>query len=536
VRRFGLVTTVLLLQAAASAAEQIDYGVKTQMGWTDNVYGTSDDAVIESQGQFVPLEEVDDFSGRISPWAQLSDPEGDLTWSLRYQPAYEYYIDEAGLRGFDHDASAVVTWRVGERTTLSLSEYYREYRTLLRFNENAGSLTEAAVLRGRRDEITGSFTTLGLRHVLTPRDEVDLSASYSFRDYDQETSSDLESAIMGGGYRHSLTPRTAIGVRGSWTRQSFERSIGNDAETDYYYLSGTLEHQFSRTLRVELAAGPTLIDTDRSLTNFLPRYAVQRFANGTGLVVTQPGLCPVLDGRRIAVYGQFAYGCPNFEGLTAEQLGQLGFPAGEVPELVEFSDPLEETASGALVPVDDSEFQEPELTYFARASLLKEWERFEARVTYERTADESGSFGGASTVDSVELSVSFEPDPLWTFGLNGGVSLLEQASEAAIPRALVVESEFTTVVVPPVAAVRQVIVDVDDNALSYTGLYASFSASRRLTEHSSVFGAVYWYRQEQEREFDPIGAAGESSASITSKWDNLTFWVGLDWKFDTFKF
>ena len=166
-----LATIALLLLPAAAGAEQFDYGVKSQAGWTNNVYGTSEDATILSNGQTEDLDPVDDYSMRVSPWGKVSDVDGDLTWSIQYQPSYEYYLHESDISDFDHEAGADLQWRIGDRTTLIATEAYRQFHSLVRFNENAGSLTDPAVLRGRRDELTGNRTGLALRHLLTARDE-----------------------------------------------------------------------------------------------------------------------------------------------------------------------------------------------------------------------------------------------------------------------------------------------------------------------------------------------------------------------------
>ena len=60
----------------------------------------------------VDIDQVNDWSMRIAPWGEVSDPDGDLTWSMRYQPSYEYYLQEYELRDFDHDATRQLAWRV----------------------------------------------------------------------------------------------------------------------------------------------------------------------------------------------------------------------------------------------------------------------------------------------------------------------------------------------------------------------------------------------------------------------------------------
>ena len=69
---------------SASLAVEFQSGFTTEGYWTDNVYAQS-------------VGEVDDFSIRVSPWGEVLDRDGDLTWGLRYNPSYEYYLDESDI-------------------------------------------------------------------------------------------------------------------------------------------------------------------------------------------------------------------------------------------------------------------------------------------------------------------------------------------------------------------------------------------------------------------------------------------------------
>jgi hypothetical protein len=556
-----LATTVLLLLPAAAGAEQFDYGFKTQGGWQNNVYGTSEDATIVSGNQLEDLDTVDDWTVRVSPWGKVSDFDGNLTWSLQYRPSYEYYLHESDISDFDHEAGGEVFWRVGDRTTLIATEAYRQYSSLVRFNENAGSPTEQAVLRGRRDELTGNLTGVALRHLLTPRDELSVNAAYNLRDYEQST--DLTSWSVGSAYRHTLSARTTIGLQGSWIRQIFSRNVGDDAITDYYNLSGTLDYQFSRTLRFEASLGPALIDSDAELVSFSPKYGVARA--GSGLLPINANNCPLLNDTlphqpdpdaanynphisSLGFGGCGASGSP----LTRGELDLLGYPRGDplVPgdttgktaKLTEFDSPYGLDGSGNLDRVDDSDFGEIEVTYFARAALIKDWEKWHGEVSYQRSSDDSGSFGTSSVRDSLELLLRWEPARHWTVTLTGGYSLLDQASDVAVPSLLILENEPVPSGVDSIsqiATVQRLVVDVDDNALSYTTASASLAANRKLSERSSVFAALYWYQQEQTVDLDDSlsfvpGVTGDDEDN--TRWNNLTLWVGFDYQFDTYKF
>jgi hypothetical protein len=52
-------------------------------------------------------------------------------------------------------------------------------------------------------------------------------------------------------------------------------------------------------------------------------------------------------------------------------------------------------------------------------------------------------------------------------------------------------------------------------------------ATRRLTRRSSAFASVRWYQQEQE-----VSAAVDE----TTRWEDFTFSIGLEWQFDPMRF
>jgi hypothetical protein len=253
---------------------------------------------------------------------------------------------------------------------------------------------------------------------------------------------------------------------------------------------------------------------------------------------------------RVTTTGFGGCGVDSSRALSAGELQQLGYPRGDplvpgssakMPKLTEFRDPYTINQFGELEPLDATGFGDSEVTYFARAALIKDWERWHAELAYERSNDDSGSFGASSVQDSLELSLRWEPTPLWTVSLVSAYTMIDQASDIAVPSFLVVANEP----VPPgidnfnqIATVQRLVVDTSDNALSYDTASVSLTANRRLTARSSLFAALYWYRQKQVVEL-PKGTSfipGVSSDGETiSRWKTLTLWFGIDWHFDTIK-
>jgi hypothetical protein len=240
--------------------------------------------------------------------------------------------------------------------------------------------------------------------------------------------------------------------------------------------------------------------------------------------------------------------------LTPGELDLLGYKTGGSPtvpggsgtpagiKFTDFDHPLREDSSGALVPFDESSTGGTDLTYFARVALIKDWELWHLELAYDRSNDDSGSFGVSSVQDSFEASLRWRPAELWTIDLTGAYNLYDQANSTAVPTGVVVVENGPVPAgvdsMSQIATVQRLVVKSESNAVSYTSESVSLTVSRRLTYQSSVFGAIYWYRQDQNLDipnsvqFNFTGANGNDVNTT----DTLTFWIGLDWQFDTLKF
>ena len=104
-------TAALFASSVGAGAEQLKLGVDSEVLWTDNVFGTIENT-------------VDDTSGRVAPWADVSNDDGRFTWGLRYKPAYEYYLDQTDLRGWDHDVDGHLQYQFTRATKLRISERF----------------------------------------------------------------------------------------------------------------------------------------------------------------------------------------------------------------------------------------------------------------------------------------------------------------------------------------------------------------------------------------------------------------------------
>ena len=465
---------------------------------------------------------VSDFSLRLSPYLGINDPEGNLTWSLRYQPSYEAYLHESDLNGFDHSASGTLGWHFADRWQLHLQEYYSLFENTTRFNESEG--TTDPLVGFESQEIRANRTLVVLTHALTPRDNLSMDLGYNFYEFPDGGGNDRTVPSAALAYEHVLSERTTIGTRLSWVQQAYDRQAGGDDKTQFYNLSATLEYRFSPTLRLEAEAGPTWIDSQPAEQFQVRQFGVQqlRFSpNGPVFPVAIDADTCAFGGvpGRASVRQFEGCGASSDRVLTDEELAVIEPILSEVPTVDE---------QGLDLDVTDSESND--LTYFARLGLFKTGENWNGSLVYHRSNSDSAQFGSSSVADTLEGTISWSPFRHWTFNLSAGVSLQEQTSDQLVPIAF----QLVNVPAPPgvtsvaeIAQVQSLVASTRDNSEEYLTQSISLGALRQLTQHSSVFASVYWYSSRQDVEV---------SGFEDQRWDNLTLWVGLDWAFDTIRF
>ena len=522
--------TTLLLVPTALGAEEAQFGVRTGVSWTDNVFGDSEDERVPGRDE----EPVSDYSWRISPSAALKDPDGDVNWSLSYQPSYEAYLDQSEINGFDHSVAGTASWQFTERSKLILEETYAIYQSSVRFNEAVEPGGEVA--QGFRDqEVRSNRTSATLSHALSPRSSLSLGMNYDTFQYPDEGGTDRSVPSLELSYRTVMSERTTLGARFSWIQQTYDNPTSGDDETYFYNLAATLEHSFSPTFRIEAAAGPTFVDTTTPETE---AFRSLQFPTAGVLLVDEAGLHGpfAFDADRCSLDGvagrarRFIDDCdlavpnptPPPANLFPTEITPAEFSilSGNVVEV-----PTLDTGGN---PVDSNDFGGTDLTYFARLALHKSWETWNGSLIYVRSNSESARFVSSSVADTLSASLAWNPRPLWTFRIGASASLQEQVVDQTVPVAFQlvnVPAPAGVTSVPTVAQVQALIVADDGSQLKYRTQSASFTASRRLTRQSSVFASVYWNQQEQD------GVLGDSI-----RWNNLVVWVGLDWRFDPIRF
>jgi hypothetical protein len=470
-----LATTAFALLPASLGAEQLNLGARAEAFWADNAGGGTQQ------------EEEDETSVRVNPWGDVSDREGDLTWGLRYAPSYEYYFDQSDLRGFDHDVGGRMEWALTPTTRLRVSDRFQRYHSVHRFNDETDPAEEVNIV-GERDRFKRNVFSTSLDRSLSPRDLVSLSLFHTYQDNSDEFQrkhNTLGSAIF---FRRLLSERTSIGSRLSWTRQTFERNEIDDQETDYYNLSGTLTHAFDRTFRMDLSAGPALIQSDAQDVEF------------TDVDLVQPGVQLPVVALPLRQEGD-VYRFIDADSCRQDNLGNriLG-PKCETfaePTLTQSQFRTFQQINRARVSVvgDIPSVDDTNVTYFASLALTKEWQYWQARLAYNRSYSDATSVAAVS--DNVLGSLSWQIARRWRAELNARYERRQQATEN-----LGLATVVSNVTLPPpqstpaarTQALRPVKLD-SDAAIDYVTL--NLRLIYQLTQRSSLYAKFIFRDQSQ---------------------------------------
>jgi hypothetical protein len=451
-----------------------------------------------------------------------SDPDGRFSWRLGYAPTYERFLDLQELDNWRHHATGGFTYRFSPATTLGgNANFTRSIRT--NFEDDLG-LEPPPVepsLEETDEEIDRGSFGLSLSHLFGPRWSGSTGVSYSFTDYGREDRSDFEAAGATASLSYAMTPRQSLGGGLSLSRQVVKQadlatpqgevSTGAEQETRFASLFGTWNYRLSPLWRLDMRAGPTLIDSDLGDTTAdlaVPRVPV--------LVVQIQGDPPTL--LRIPYDAALCSRapCPDTAILP------LAFPPGfQIPS----------------VDIDSNEFldQGSSTTVFADFGIAREGERTQFGLRYSRSAGEN--FGGRTSTVSDVLSSTWrwQPDADWKIDCRASYAKRQQATSASVLEGFPLVANAGTVSgVPDNAAIiavgpdgrARVLTGEVDDAFDVDSWGLSVRATRRVTRRVSGFVRAS-YTDQKNNGVD---------RSVIQDQDDFEIGLGVTYTFDPVRF
>ena len=502
----SLLLTALVLAALAAAAplaaEELHFGFDSETAWDNNIFSDEED-------------EVDDLSLRITPWMELEDRRGSLTWNLTYRPGYEAFLDTEGIDGWDHDVEGTIAWRISPRTTLELSDRFRRTQSIGRFNDSQiddlGQLVSETL--GRRSRSKFNDFQAMLTHQLAPDQQLFFVLQQSIFDL---TSQDRESVGAIVSYRRQVDERLATGLTGSIRRQTFEGVGGaDDTETDFFNLSGLLEYSFTPSFQMSFSGGPALVDSGDSAgfpALFPNQPAVPTLPTAQGALPVRVGSCPTTeDGQPF-----LSAGCTPLPFVFQADAGRR----------VDLEFVGEQTAD-----------ETARITFFADIALTKTWEYWALNLGFRRQDSSSGSSGVSTINDTLSANLSWDPAPRWDVGLSAAWSRERQATDSVVPvvvlrpdRRLVPnpDGSFSAIDLGEAAGIGTIEADSDVEQITTV---LSARVNYRLSRRTDLFGRFFFI---QENNDEPENTSSQVFTSDDFSRFSISF--GFTYRFDPFRF
>lgn len=522
-----LVAVSIALTASRAVAVQLELGWDTRVVWDSNPLRSSND-------------EEPDFSFYGGPNFTAQERGRRLEYLIDYRLRYEQYVELSSVNGFEHFVNGELTYRLSPRTTLLFSQRASRTRGLsLDFIEPVpgidpvDAITETQI---RRTPTVRSTTRAGVSHRLTPLWTLDSSAELQLYEYEEDLRSDVASFRGSAQLTRPLTKRAIGGFGAAVTRQDFhqsERSLGTG--TTIYEAFAIFRYQWDPTLFFSVSIGPAWSQPDDDSDSSLQPIAgvlqdpaqVTRLVDPSRCVLPVPGT-PAGTLRRAS--------CPRVSGFYVVNGQTVFLPSALItspdaridPRLLELDE---------VDVLGDSEGPEGSLTYFGRVMLHKDWQNFDAELSYQRRTSTSSGLG-TTNVDIANARLSWIPDrQRWRFDLRGTWTLQSSATEQPFFDALLAPSPTTLWVddrgrvfdsfvpgateIPNAARVigAQQIGFVD-TGIEIETIRVDLRATRRFGPRFTAEALAGWWRQQTEGDF-----------RVGQTVDDLRFQVGFTWTF-----
>jgi hypothetical protein len=478
-RRAGIAALLLLVAHGASATD-LELGVEASVQYDDNLLSSSED-------------ELDDFSLRLTPRLRLFDDRGKLSWEVRYFPRYRKFLESGEFDGWDQDVYGRLTWKPTERTKLEISDWYTDLASFDRL------LTEEVLQDGTIDtgfdlgQQRSSLNRLNvaLSHALTRRSTIELGITRDDTKYEEPGNSNTEVTTGSLSYLYGWDMNNQVGLVGRFTRQTVEPFAADAValDTDYYNLSLQWLHSFDPTLYFSILVGPTWVEAEQTpFPNTLrnrPLFPLVSNVFGITGPVSVPS-CPLLEGTGEPILASSCTLIPQIFFTDTEFLSEVGD--------IRLRGPSNNVTT--------------DLTYFATASLVKQWTNYSVTFRYLRDVSTSSNVSGVIR-DVVSVVGIWDPTEQWRLQLSAFYEIREQTSTNRFP--VVILEGVTAGGIPNVGrAAGYRLVQVDGKTRSdriFVSFYAQYDVSRSTMLFANVFFSNEQFKvnDDESRETNRFG-------------------------------
>ncbi len=257
----GLVSS---LSPSATRAADLTLGSTAEYAFTSNFFSSSEDE-----------DEASSFA--IGPTLALTEDRGRLAYELGYNGAYQVYVDQDGVNNWESFASGRVSYELDSRTTLRLSDRFRDVSNL-RFGRQDIALADTA-LDPNQDRYLRNVLELELTRELSRRLELEVAGAHYWTDFRENVDrNDSQAFGARSELRYQIADRHDVGVGGSYLHQEFEDALarfGSTSDTASGYV--IWDWRLSDTVVFSATGGPSWI---RSEYDEAERVTDRQFVGG----------------------------------------------------------------------------------------------------------------------------------------------------------------------------------------------------------------------------------------------------------------
>lgn len=471
--RKAILTTLLLSFAAGpSAADQVQFGLRTQAEFD----------IEEEEGE-------SDTIFQFGPTIRFEGERRRLTYDLQHESYFEKYARNERRNDWEHRTSFRGTWTPTGRWSATVTDNFSRLSSLRSSERDLSDLD--SVLEAEFDFETEAITTntftaqLVGRH--TERFSTISSISHFLREPENETdgrqSINSVTLVNQVSYQALSDHRFGFGHR----FRSLESSTENfEQTTNTNEIFATWNWQIDARTSFSLQAGPAFSEDDPQRLDF-PQFATlpqDRFAFANAFT------CP-----QVVLPNEF--GQPELFAIVTAQCGGL-FQR----DLTEAERDRVESSS-AIFRFDRSEEEDnTNVNPFFNLLLEREFSRGSVSASWSRTDSQTQSTGSETILDTVRVGGTYDFSPRWSGSVNFRFSRRTTDSDREVPFPLI-SFQFDTNVLGTGLVAFPIVgaFNFDQEFFSESSFYdLEFRTSREIGRYSSVFSTFRLRRTTLETE------------------------------------
>lgn len=400
-------------------------------GWAADLKGgLGGEVEFDSNARRTETNEQKDVIFRVSPWVELREDEGKFNYDVRYKFPWEKALEVDRIEGFRHFLNARAEYNFSDRTVLTFTDVFSRSDSV---NSIGGTEAGVATVNTFARPVTRNLMAFALAHDFTPR--LQTITRLNFRLFDSDLPRRANNRTFGGSIdnRYQLTQRHRVGAGVAVDYQDFDSSNDGSrtpSQTLFANVFGSWNWFFDENTTLEIAAGPTFIDTNQdspastTTADGVPLFT-QDPADGILLSDLESCVEEDIDGSTVQIIRGSTVACPRFGVFRQDSFdlsdGRSDTYAGAGYDAVEVQNDLQsilDARNQALLdfsPGSPTSLSSTSWTIFAQAALTRRWTpNVVSTASYTRRDSTASGIAGSAVLDAITLRTNWQITELWS--------------------------------------------------------------------------------------------------------------------------